>query len=57
MIAFQREWQRRRYDEIIVSTLPRYLSRWLHLDLPHRIGRAVDVPVTHVIASPEPADM
>ena len=56
MTAFEREWQRRRYDEIVVSTLPRYLSRWLHIDLPHRIRKAVDVPVTHVIASPEPAD-
>lgn len=57
MIAFEREWQRRRYDEIIVSTLPTHLSKWLHLDLPHQIRKAADVPVTHVIASPEPADM
>jgi hypothetical protein len=57
MIAFEREWQRRRYDEIIVSTLPRYLSRWLHIDLPRRIRKAADVPVTHVIASAEPADI
>jgi hypothetical protein len=56
MTAFEREWQRRRYDEIVVSTLPRYLSRWLHIDLPYRIRKAADVPVTHVIASPEPAD-
>ena len=57
MIAFEREWQRRRYDEIIVSTLPRYLSKWLHVDLPHRIRKAADVPVTHVIGAPEAADM
>jgi hypothetical protein len=57
MIAFEREWQRRRYDEIVVSTLPRYLSRWLHIDLPRRIRKAADVPVTHVIASAEPADI
>ncbi|MFD1517526.1 hypothetical protein [Pseudonocardia yunnanensis] len=56
MTAFEREWQCRRYDEIVVSTLPRYLSRWLRIDLPHRIRKAADVPVTHVIASPEPAD-
>ena len=57
VIAFEREWQRRRYDEIIVSTLPRYLSRWLHIDLPRRIRKAAGVPVTHVIASPEPVNI
>jgi hypothetical protein len=57
MTAFEREWQRGHYDEIIVSTLPRYLSKWLHIDLPHRIGHAAaGVRITHVIASPEPAD-
>jgi hypothetical protein len=56
MTAFEREWRRGHYDEIIVSTLPRFLSRWLQIDLPHRIGHAAGVPVTHVIASPEPAD-
>lgn len=53
MTAFEREWRRVRYDEIIVSTLPKHLSRWLHIDIPHRIrNAAVGVPVTHVIASP-----
>jgi hypothetical protein len=57
MTAFEREWQRGRYDEIIVSTLPRYLPRWLRIDLPHRIGHpAAGVPITHVIAHPEPVD-
>jgi hypothetical protein len=56
MTAFEREWQRGHYDEIIVFTLPRYLSKWLHIDLPHRIGNAAGVPVTHVIASLESAD-
>lgn len=57
MTAFEREWQRGRYDEIIVSTLPRYLSRWLRIDLPDRIGHAAaGVPITHVIARPEPVD-
>jgi hypothetical protein len=36
------------YDEIIVSTLPRRLSRWLHQDLPGRLHRRFDLPVTHV---------
>ncbi|HEX6208534.1 MAG TPA: hypothetical protein VF058_09300 [Actinomycetota bacterium] len=44
-----------RYDEIIVSTLPPGISRWLKLDLPHRVERRFDVPVTHVVGEPEPA--
>lgn len=35
------------FDEVVVSTLPRTLSRWLRLDLPHRLGRALAVPVSH----------
>lgn len=37
------------YDEVIVSTLPERISRWLHLDLGHRISR-LGVPVTVVTA-------
>ena len=39
------------FDEIIVSTLPKHLSKWLKLDLPHRVERATGKPVTHVTAS------
>lgn len=38
------------YDEIIVSTLPPGLSRWLKMDLPSRASRKFDLPVTHVEA-------
>jgi hypothetical protein len=38
----------RQFDEIIVSTLPTHLSRWLHQDLPHRLERKTQLPVTHV---------
>ena len=38
------------YSEVIVSTLPRHLSKWLRLDLPHRVGRVTGLPVTHVEA-------
>src|SRR2546423_1404810 len=39
------------FDEIIVSTLPKHLSKWLKVDLPHRVERATGKPVTHVTAT------
>lgn len=39
------------FDEIIVSTLPPGLSRWLKLDLPHRLQKTYDLPVRHVMPS------
>ena len=38
------------YDELIVSTLPVHVSKWLKLDLPHKAGHATGLPVTHVEA-------
>ena len=35
-------------DEIILSTLPPGASRWLQMDIPSRLARAVDLPVTLV---------
>jgi hypothetical protein len=37
------------YDEIIVSTLPATVSRWLRLDLPHKLG-GLGLPITTVTA-------
>jgi hypothetical protein len=41
----------RGFDEIILSTLPWRISRWLHVDLPRKIA-ALGVPVLHVQRSP-----
>ncbi len=42
------------YDEIILSTLPPGVSRWLGLDVVRRVEEAWGVPVTHVAGSPGP---
>jgi hypothetical protein len=39
----------RGFDEIIVSTLPTRVSKWLHLDLPRKVA-ALGLPVTTVTA-------
>jgi hypothetical protein len=36
------------FDAIVISTLPRRLSRWLKLDLPRRVEGLFDLPVIHV---------
>src|SRR4051794_8170884 len=38
------------FDEIILSPLPRSVSRWLHIDLPHRVAH-LGLPLTTVIAN------
>jgi hypothetical protein len=53
MVAFQEAWDPGVFDEIIVSTLATGTSRWLQVDLPHRIGRAAGgASMTHVEAAP-----
>lgn len=38
----------RRFDEIVVATLPRGISTWLRIGLPVRLGRVTDLPVTRI---------
>ena len=40
----------RSFDEIVVSTLPQPISKWLAMDLPHRLQRRFHLPVTTVVA-------
>ena len=39
------------YDELIVSTLPLKLSKWLRVDLPRKAEAATGLSVTHVVGS------
>ena len=43
------------YEEVILSTLPKHLSKWLRVDLPRKVKAATGLPVTHVIGSEEKA--
>jgi hypothetical protein len=44
------------YDELIISTLPLGVSRWLKLDLVSK-ARGLGLPVTHVVAGARDRDM
>jgi hypothetical protein len=54
MAAISDTLHEREVDEIIISTLPRRLSRWMRLDLPSKV-RGMGKPVTHVEAARVPA--
>ena len=41
------------YDEVVISTLPRAHSRWLHRSLPRKVAR-LGVPVSVVTPDGEP---
>jgi hypothetical protein len=51
MVAVHDAWDPRRYDEVIVATLPTGLSRWMAADLPHRVERLTGARVTHIVAA------
>lgn len=52
ILAVSDEWDPRRFDEIIVSTLPIRFSKWLHAGLPERVARLTGARVTHVVSEP-----
>jgi hypothetical protein len=52
MVAVTDAWDPKLYDEIVVSTLPMRLSKWLHAGLPERVGKVTGAPVTHIVSDP-----
>src|SRR4051794_19512844 len=50
LAAAHQAWNPAKYDEIVVCTLPTGVSKWLQVDLPHRLQKLTDAPVTHIVA-------
>lgn len=42
------------FDEIIISTLPHGVSKWLKADAPSRLAKNYRIPVTHIVGQREP---
>lgn len=47
-LAIAQVMERASFDDIIISTLPSSVSRWLRIDLPSRVKRAFPIPVTTI---------
>jgi hypothetical protein len=45
-------WDPMRWDEVVISTLPTGASKWLQVDLPHRVEKLTGVQVIHIVAEP-----
>jgi hypothetical protein len=53
LLAIEDALRARAFDEIILSTLPPGRSRWLKLDLLHRLASRFRLPIRHVVGSAE----
>jgi hypothetical protein len=49
MDAIEQALMNGKFDEIVLSTLPHHVSRWLHVDLPSRVAH-LGLPLTTIIA-------
>jgi hypothetical protein len=47
----------REVDEVVLSTLPPGISRWLGQDIPSKLKGSIDVPVAVVTSQKQPAAM
>jgi hypothetical protein len=54
--AVHDSWDPMKFDEVVISTLPTGASKWLQVDLPHRVEKLTGVPVAHVVAQPPPPE-
>jgi flavin-binding protein dodecin len=54
MVAMEAAVASEPFDEIVISTLPVRVSRWLRQDLAHRATRRFSVPVTTITAADDP---
>ena len=52
IVAVQEVWDPGRFDEIVVSTFATGASRWMQIDLPHRVAKLTDCTVRHVESRP-----
>jgi hypothetical protein len=57
VVAAMDVWDPMQFDEVVVSTLPTGVSRWLGLDLPRRLEKLTGVAVQHVVAQPPREDV
>ena len=53
MLAIADALRGQTFDEVILSTFPPSISRWVRLDLPRRVRRRYGLPVTHVVTHAE----
>jgi GABA permease len=53
VVAVQEVWNPGRFDEIVVSTFASGASRWMQVDLPHRVAKLTDCTVRHIESRPE----
>jgi GABA permease len=51
LAAIRKACDGRQFDEIIVTTLPQHVSRWLRTDLPRQAERRFGLPVTTIMTS------
>ena len=57
LVAVEEELRAGDYSTVVISTLPRGLSRWMRVDLPRKVARRFpNVKMVHVTAQPQMAE-